>query len=115
MTADAHSPGKRIGAQLQVHHLAHHAFAALQMKRRARAIRGPEAPSFPARIRIIDPPIQAFGEEAHRVGNAQAYKPSVHQRQKGLVRVACCKRHVPAQTKGVELVHPGVVGRLGRP
>src|SRR4051812_10775817 len=78
MAADAHSPGTRIGAQLQVHHLAHHAFAAFQMKWRAGAIRGPEAPSFPARIRIIDSPIQALGEEAHRVGNAQAYKPSVH-------------------------------------
>src|SRR3954468_3577470 len=78
MAADAHSPGKRIGAQLQVHHLAHHAFVAFQMKWRAGAVRGPEAPSFPARIQIIDPPIQALGEEAHRVGNAQAYKPSVH-------------------------------------
>src|SRR3954454_16762753 len=58
-------PGERIGAQLQAHHLARHAFAALQMKRRARAVGGPESTSFPPCARIIDPPIQGLGEEAH--------------------------------------------------
>jgi len=37
----------------------------------------PQAPAFPAGIRIIDAAVHAFGKEAHGVGDAQFNDPPV--------------------------------------
>src|SRR5579883_2454922 len=61
---------QRIRTHLEMHDLGQVALAAFQMERRAVAGRGPNAPSLPAAVRIVDAAVHALGIEAHRIRHA---------------------------------------------
>src|SRR5215469_10184256 len=61
---------ERVRADLELHHLAHHVFADwLNVLQRTSRVGAPDASALPARLRIIDSPVQALGVKPHRIGN----------------------------------------------
>src|SRR5262245_30274870 len=64
------SPRQRIRPDLELHHLRQRALAALEMERRALAVGRPDAAALPARVRIVDASVHAFGVEAERIRHA---------------------------------------------
>src|SRR5258705_2650256 len=76
-------------------------------------IGGPQALALPAAIGIIDPAVDVFREEAHRVGHCDADELAVDQRENPAVEIAHGDGHVLAEAESVELVDPGVIARLG--
>src|SRR5258708_38417123 len=81
--------------------------------RRAVAVRAPQSAAFPAAIRIVDPPIEALGIEAERIGNPDRDHLAVLQRHEAVTEIGGGHRDVLAQSGRVVLVDPGVVARLG--
>ena len=86
--------------------------AAFLQPRRAIAGGGPEAASFPSRIRIVDAAVEPLRVEAERVGNAQHDHLSVLERDQAVVFIAGRHRHVRAETGRVVLIDPAVIARL---
>src|SRR2546429_1656582 len=108
-------PRERIGTELEPDDLARRPLPAFDMERRSRGVGREQALALPARVRIVDASVHPLGVEAHRIGDAQIDERAVHEGEQGLVGVAGGDRHVLAQPERVELIHPGVVTRLGAP
>src|SRR6267143_5090728 len=97
--------------QLELHSLARRALAAFQVPGRAGRIRRPQPFAFPAAFRIVDAPIHALGEEAHRVGNSEDNPLSGGRIQslQGVVPISCDDRYILAHAECVELIDPVVI------
>src|SRR6266581_5794129 len=104
---------ERIGAKLESHDLGPVCLAALEVEHGSSGKGRPQRPALPARARIVDAPFGPFGEEADRIWNAQAHELALHQREHRVVEVAGGHRHVLSEAERIELVHPGVIARLG--
>src|ERR1700688_4218722 len=104
---------QRIGPELDVHGARHRALAAFLEPGRAVAVGAPQPAAFPAGIRIVDPPIEALGVEAERIGNPDRDHLAVLQRHEAVTEVGGGDRDVLAKSGGVVLVDPGVIARLG--
>src|SRR5207247_1127942 len=104
---------KRIRPQLNVHGTRLAALAALHQPRRAIAVGAPQPAAFPAGVGIVDAPVEAFGIEADRIGNAQHHHLPILERDKAVVEVGGGDRNVLAETQRVVLVDPGVITGLG--
>ena len=76
--------------------------------------RHPEPLALPPGRRIIDAAVDSLGEEAHRIRNAQLDDLPKRQRVQRIREVAGADGRVRAQAEDVVLVHPRVVGALGR-
>src|ERR1035438_1729674 len=103
---------QRIGPQLDMHGARLRALAALHQPRRAIAARAPEPAALPARVGVVDAPVEALGKEAQGVGDAHHDHLAVLQRHESVVEVGGGNRNVLAQAQRVVLVDPGVVARL---
>ena len=102
---------QRIGAQLEVHHQR----ARQRLARRARtggvnafdvrwrSVAGghPQSFALPAGIRIVDAAVHAFGEETHRIGDAQFNDLPVRHRVQCIREIAGPDGRVRAQTQDV--------------
>src|SRR5262245_7291857 len=106
---------QRIGPHLDVYGARLGALAAFLQPRRAVAVRAPQAAALPAGVRVVDAPVQAFGKEAQRVGDAQHDHPSVLERGEPVIEVGGRDGDVLAKPHRVVVVHPGVIARLGGP
>src|SRR5947208_8852609 len=104
---------ERIGPQLNVHGTRLAALAALHQPRRAIAVSAPQPAALPASIGIVDAPVEAFGVEADRIGNAQHHHLPILECDKAVVEVGGGDRNVLAETQRVVLVDPGVITGLG--
>src|ERR1700722_16942708 len=113
MVAAIRSVGERIGAKLELHYLGQGSLAALVVERRPVAIGGPQAAALPAGIGIVDAAIEALGEEAHGIGDAQLDEFSVQENVERIRIVSGGDRHVLAQAERVVLIDPGVIARFG--
>src|SRR5450432_1951423 len=83
--------------------------------RRPGAIPGPQPSPFPARLRIVDAPVESPLIERKRVGNAQQ-SPLARIRIQDHQRVGVCAigdGNVVAHSERVVLVHPVVIRPLG--
>src|SRR5882672_2899695 len=112
---DKSTPGllrQRIGTQLEVHDLAGLALAAFDVSRGAVGEGGPQALTLPTRARIVDASVHALGKIADRVRNAQNRPLAVHQSSKPVAFIGGGDRNVLAETQGVVLVDPVVIGRF---
>src|SRR4029450_13531673 len=107
------SPRKWVGAELELDDLARRPLAAFDVEGCSRGVGGPEPLAFPPGIRVVDAPVHPLGVEAHGVGDAKDNELSVHEGEKPLIGVPGTDRDVPTQAEGIELIDPGVVGRLG--
>src|SRR5690606_8924662 len=76
---------------------------------------GPETASLPAGVRVVDPAVHPLGVEPHRVRNAENHPLSVVEDEEPLGLIPGVDRDVLAETKRVELVHPGVVAPFAAP
>src|SRR5262245_13565501 len=103
---------QRIGPHLDVYGARLGALTALLQPWRAVAVRAPQAATFPARARIVDTTIQAFGKKAQRVRNAQHDHLPILERDEAVIEVGGRDRDVLTKAHCVVLVHPGVVARL---
>ena len=61
---------QRIGTDLELHDLAFSSFSAFDMPDEMRSVVGVERSPFPARIRIVDPPVHAARVKAERIRDA---------------------------------------------
>src|SRR5258708_24038968 len=104
---------ERIGAKLEAYGARAILLAAFEMEHGALAIGGPQALALPAAIGIIDPAIDVFGEEAHRIGHRDGDELAIDQRENPAVEIAHGDGHVLAEAENVELVDPGVIARFG--
>src|SRR3954467_9087649 len=82
------------------------------MEWRAVAIGAPETFAFPSGVRIVDPPIHALGEEAHRIGHAELDELAVDQNVQRVRIVAGGHRNVFAETERVVLIDERVIARF---
>src|SRR5262245_58488818 len=62
---------QRIGPHLDVYDARSRTLTAFHQPRRAVAVRAPQPAALPARVGVVDAPIQTLGEEAERVRDAQ--------------------------------------------
>src|SRR5262245_8847657 len=108
----ARSVRQRIGPHLNVYSARLGAFTAFLQPRRAVPVRGPQPAALPAGVRIIDPPVQAFGKKAQRVWDAQHDHLPVLERGETIIEVGSRDRNVLAKSHSIVLVHPSVVTRL---
>src|SRR5215467_6779814 len=108
----ARSVRQRIGPHLDVYGARLGALAAFLEPRRAVAVRAPQAAALPVGVRVIDAPVQAFGEEAQRVRDAQDDHLPFLERGEAVIEVGRRDRDVLAESHRVVVVHPGVVARL---
>src|SRR6202166_1462880 len=104
---------QRIGPKLDVHCARHRALAAFLEPGRAVAARAPQSAAFPAAVRVVDPPIEALGVEAERIGNPDRDHLAVLQRHEAVTEIGGGHRDVLAKPQRVVLVDPGVIARLG--
>src|ERR1700688_2992532 len=104
---------QRIGPKLDVHCARHRALAAFLEPGRAVAARAPQSAAFPAAVRIVDPPIEALGIEAERIGNPDRDHLAVLQRHEAVTEIGGGHRYVLAKSERVVLVDPGLIARLG--
>ena len=79
------------------------------MERRTSTDRRPESATLPTRVWVIDPSVQPLGVEPHRIRHAHNDPVPVLEHEESLRLVPRVDRHVLAEAKRVELVHPGVV------
>ena len=86
---------------------------ALDVHGRSIARGHPQSPALPASLRIVDTAVHAFGEEAHRIRDAQLDDLPIRQRVQRIREIAGTDGRVGTQTQDVVLVHPGVVGAFG--
>src|SRR6202051_691480 len=104
---------QRIGAELDVHGGRDRARADFLEPGRTLAVRAPQAAALPAGVGIVDPPIEALGIEAERIGNPDRDHLAVLQRHEAVTEIGGGHRDVLAQSGRIVLVDPGVVARLG--
>src|SRR5215469_5953071 len=104
---------QRIGANLNVHCERARALAKLVEPGRAVAAGTPQAPAFPAGIRIVDAPVQTLGVETHGIWDAQHHHLPVLEADEPVLEVGGGDRNVLAEPQRIVLVDPSVVARLG--
>src|SRR5262245_50423779 len=104
---------QRIRPHLDMHRPWLAALAALHEPRRAVSVRAPESAALPARVRIVDAPIESLGVEPQRIRDAQHDHLAVLQRDEAVVQVGGGHRNVVAEPQRVVLIYPGVIARLG--
>src|SRR6059036_3559743 len=104
---------QRIGTKLEVQDLGLCPFAAFDVERSPVAEGRPQTFALPAGLWIVDAPIHPFGVKTHGIGHAKSDEFPVHHGQQRVIKIAGGDRHVFTQAKGVELIHPGVIARLG--
>src|SRR6516225_1954473 len=104
---------QRIGANLNVHCERARALAKLVEPGRAVAAGTPQAPAFPAGIRIVDAPVQTLGVETHGVWHPHQDHLAVLEADEPVLEVGGGDRNVLAEPDRIVLVDPGVVARLG--
>ena len=75
------------------------------------AIGAPQAAAFTG-VGVVDAPVEALGEEAGRIGDAQHDHLAVLKGDEAVVEVGCGDRHVLTEAGRVVMVDPGVVARL---
>src|SRR5438552_15077397 len=105
-------PRQRVGAQLELEHLARGALAALHVKWRSGADRRPQRPALPPGAGIVDPAIHPFGVESQWIRDAQHDPFPFLENQQPFGPVAGVDRHVRAEAEHAELIDPGVVAGL---
>src|SRR5205809_7001623 len=105
-------PRQRVGAQLELEHLARGALAALHVKWRSGADRRPQRPALPPGAGIVDPAIHPFGVESQWIRDAQHDPFPFLENQQPFGPVAGVDRHVRADAAHAELIDPGVVAGL---
>src|SRR5215813_6707075 len=110
---DLASVCQRIGANLDVHRERACALAKLVEPGRAVAAGTPQAPAFPAGIRIVDAPVQTFSVETHRVWHPHQDHLPVLEADEPVLEVGGRDRNVLAEPRRIVVVDPGVVARLG--
>ena len=103
---------ERIRPKLDVHGARHCALVTFLEPRCAIAVRAPQSAAFPAAVWIVDPPIQALGIKAERIGNPDRDHLAVLQRHEAVAEIGGGYRNVLAQPGRVVLVDPGVIARL---
>src|SRR5262249_1314948 len=106
-------PRKRIGPKLESNHFWPRSLAAFRVEWCPVAIRAPQPAPLPAGIGIVDPAVEALGEEAHGVRHAQLDELAIHEHVQRIGVVAGRDRHVLAEAERVVLVHERIVARLG--
>src|SRR5690606_35727969 len=102
-------PCQRVGTYLELEDLARRALASLHVEGCTCADGGPQPPTLPARIGVINTAVEPFGVKAHRVRNAKYDPLTVLQGKKPFRFVACVDRCVFAESGRVELIHPSVI------
>src|SRR5215470_11062522 len=107
------SPREWVGAELELDDLARRPLAAFDMEGCSGGVGRPQPLAFPAGVRVVDPSVHPLGVEAHRIGDTQDHELAVDEGEQTLVGVPGADRHVPPEARGVELVDPRVVARLG--
>src|SRR5438270_5084081 len=91
---------QRIGTKLEVHYLAHLAFAALDMGGGAVGEGGPQAFALPTRGHIVEAPVHPLGEIADGIGDAHHDPFAVHDGRQRIGLIAGGDRDVLAQAEG---------------
>src|SRR2546421_12846676 len=80
--APIHGPGMMhlarewVGPKLEVQNLARRPLAAFRVKRRSRAVGGPNPLALPTSLQVIDSAVHPFGVEPHRIGYSKDNKLS---------------------------------------
>src|SRR5215510_8783266 len=103
---------QRIGPHLDVYDARSRALTAFHQPRRAVAVRAPQPAALPARVGVVDAPIQTLGEEAERVRDAQHDHLPVLEGGEAVVQVGGRDGNVLAQAHRVVLIDPAVVAGL---
>src|SRR5499427_3714273 len=83
--------------------------AAFVVEHGARARSCPEGLALPARVRIVDTPVDQLGEEAQRVRHAEIHDLAVDDRHQRLAAVRHRDRHVVAEAERVVAIDPQVI------
>src|ERR1700685_1044800 len=99
---------ERSRANLNVDRHRRHPLTAFLEPGCAVALRGPQSPALPARLRIVDAGIETLGIEAHRIGDAQNDHLAVDEGVEAVVFVARGNRYVLTETDRIVLIDPGV-------
>src|SRR5665647_3233125 len=103
---------QRIGADLDVHGARLGALAAFHQPRHAIAAGAPQPAALPAGVGVVDAAVEALGEEAHRVRDAQHHHLAVLEGDETVIEIGGGDRDVLAKADRVVVVDPGVVTRL---
>src|SRR6516162_9649603 len=90
---------QRIGADLEMHRHGLVALAAFGLPGRAVAAAHPQTATLPAAIRVVDTPVHALGEEAHRVRQAEQDHLAILEGDHAILEVGGRDRHVAAETE----------------
>src|ERR1700756_4157229 len=108
---------ERVGAKLEMYDLASGSFAAFRVKRSSSAVSSPQAFSLPTSVLIVDSAVHSFRVKSHGIRDPKHNKlPAVgQQRKQRVIPIAGGDRHILAEPKRVELIHPAVVASLGAP
>src|SRR5438128_11225715 len=85
------------------------------MPGRAAAIRRPQSSGAPPAVGIVDAPFHAFGEEAHRVWNAQVDPLAVRERLNAIGLIVENDDGVLSKAKDVVHVDPDVIRACDSP
>src|SRR6185503_18885374 len=88
-------------------------FAAFLEPRRAIAGCRPQAAALPSGVRIVDAAVEPLRVEAHRIRHAQDDHLAVLEGDQPVVLVTGRHGNVRAQARGVVLIDPAVIARLG--
>src|SRR3954452_17225018 len=103
---------QRVGPDLDMHGAGFRTLAAFLQPGRAVAVRAPQAPALPAGVRVVDARVEALGEEAQGVRDAQHHYLPVLEGDETVVEVRGRDRDLVAAADRVVLVDPGVIACL---
>src|SRR5688500_18572650 len=105
--------GQRNGPDLEFQDCAGRSVTSSHVKRCACADAGPQSKTFPAIVRDVESTIEPFGQATEWIRNTQHNPLAVLQCQETLRRVSSVDGCVAPESRGIELIDPGVVTALG--